>query len=180
MTQIVHYPLTLRVPKKKEFRTPFPVRSPLQTAEVIKDLLHGKIICDVGCSRGDMVLQFAKYAKFAFGINNDEHESEIARKRGAAVIVDDAMTMEVPYADYYFFYWGPGDATPFLEKMYESHPHPFTILASGHEDQKFLKEYAERWNASKIITFRYREKETCDLGLGPRRGHWRLVVLEKE
>ena len=179
MPKIIHCPLQLRTPRKKEFRTEFPIRSPIQTAEAIRRFIRGKIICDVGCASGDMVLQFSKYAKYAYGINWDQNEAATARERGADVVVGDVFNMDLPYADYYFIYWGPGEAVPFLDRM-RNHPHPCTILASGHEDQPFLEWYAKEYGATKILTFPYREKETCNMCLAPSRGHWRLVMFKKE
>ena len=58
----------------------YPYRSPLKVAEALKDIIKDKVVCDVGCACGDLMVEFSKYAKRVVGIECDKEKSEIAKK----------------------------------------------------------------------------------------------------
>jgi len=78
----------------------YPYRSPLKVAEALKDIIKDKVVCDVGCACGDLMVEFSKYANKVIGIECDKEKSEIAKKRGFQVVDI------VPNADVYYVWIG--------------------------------------------------------------------------
>ena len=86
----------------------YPYRSPLKVAEVLKELIKDKVVCDVGCACGDLMIEFSKYAKRVIGIEERKEEREITIKRGLEVVDN------LPDADVYYVWVGIDDLS-FLE-----------------------------------------------------------------
>ncbi len=78
--------------------------TPTIVAEFLKDIIQDKVVCDIGCRKGYLMLDFAKYAKGVIGIDNDENCLKICRKKGLNVIKGDFETMEMPGADVYYIW----------------------------------------------------------------------------
>jgi hypothetical protein len=85
-----------------------PDRSPIAVVEAIKDIIKGKTICDIGCRNGDMVVEFSKYAKEAFGIEQDFDNVKVCIDRGLNVkhIKVDLDSYNIPKADVYYVWIG--------------------------------------------------------------------------
>ena len=145
----------------------------------MRELIRGKTICDVGCAKGDMVMQFSRFAAYAFGINDNKEEVDIARGREVDVLYGDALKMDIPAAHFYFFYWDETVGSPFIQRMMDSQPGPFTILTSGYEGKGWQNIYINDWNPSTVYTFPYIESGTVKEELAPAEGTWWLVAIEK-
>lgn len=85
----------------------YPQRSPLVVAEAIKDLIQDKVVCDVGCGDGGLMIELAKYAKEVKGIDNDCDKINTAKKLGLDVGCCDAL-IRVPEAEVYYVWVGSG------------------------------------------------------------------------
>mgnify|MGYP001492305688 CR=1 FL=1 len=78
-----------------------PNRSPLAIVEALKPYIEGKVVCDVGCREGDMLVLFSKYAREVIGIEINVEQVEICHSKGLNVICGD-MYKEIPKADVYY------------------------------------------------------------------------------
>jgi SAM-dependent methyltransferase len=82
------------------------VRTPLTLSDKIKDLIAGKVFCDLGCGEGDFALCCKRYAKQVIGVEFDPDRAEIARMKGVDVIEGDLLTIPLPDADIYYIWIG--------------------------------------------------------------------------
>ena len=85
-------------------------------AEAIKDIIKDKVVCDIGCREGDLMVAFSKYAKEVIGIEKIADRVRICRRKGfdywfapPSGLVNqttegDAMTMDIPHADVYYIW----------------------------------------------------------------------------
>lgn len=88
----------------------YPHRSPLKVAEVLKDIIKDKVVCDIGCACGDLMIAFSKYAKRVVGIERLKEEREISLKRGLDVVDN------IPDADVYYV-WVGSNSFDFLDEL---------------------------------------------------------------
>jgi SAM-dependent methyltransferase len=79
-----------------------PGHTPLAVAELIKDIIQDKVVCDIGCGQGELMTEFAKYAKQVIGIENDGELASFVREKGFQVIGEDSFYNELPPADVYY------------------------------------------------------------------------------
>lgn len=90
----------------------YPLRSPLYVASYLQNIIKDKIICDVGCACGDLLVEFAKYSKNVLGVEHDEERANIARARGFNV-----TDTTVPYADVYYIWANAEGLIDIMEKL---------------------------------------------------------------
>lgn len=81
-----------------------PAHTPLEVAEVIKDIIQDKTVCDVGCGDGLFMKELSKYAKDVFGIEQDEGLCELDAHDGLKVYNTDAFFEPLPPADVYYIW----------------------------------------------------------------------------
>lgn len=81
-----------------------PGRTPLVVAEALKDILKGKVVCDIGCREGDILLAFLDYAKAGIGVESNENSAKIAQSKGLNVIIGDIRDIPLPEADIYYIW----------------------------------------------------------------------------
>jgi hypothetical protein len=84
----------------------FPNRSPLIIIEHIKDLIQDKVVCDLGCGGGDILVAMQKYAAGVFGIELTKVRCNKAESQGINVIKGNYREITVPYADVYYTWPG--------------------------------------------------------------------------
>lgn len=130
----------------------YPDRSPLLVAEVIKPMIHGRVVCDLGCGDGELMREFAKYASKVIGIDR-EHMSE-------DILMADLLETDIPLADVYYLWIHPRDVDAVLAKI------PCGIVILGDYDKFELKQYSDI-----IIRFPFVENSI--------ERWWRLQILYK-
>ena len=81
-----------------------PYRSPLAIVEAMKDIIKDKVVCDVGCAYGDIMIEMKKYAKEVVGIDDKEDRITVAKERGLNVIKGDIFNDLIPEADVYYLW----------------------------------------------------------------------------
>src|SRR3990167_11161349 len=81
-----------------------PGHSQLGIAELVKDIIKDKIVCDIGCGQGELMKEFSKYAKTVFGVENTEEVAKIAESKGFKVLHQDSFYEELPPADVYYLW----------------------------------------------------------------------------
>lgn len=83
----------------------FPLRSPLEVAEVLRPYYEGKVICDLGCSKGDLVVAFSKYAKHAMGVDSDADKVNEGKQQSRDLrCIHLEKETDIPVADVYYIW----------------------------------------------------------------------------
>lgn len=93
-----------------------PYRSPLSVVEKIKDIIKDKVVCDLGCACGDLMVEMQKYAKEVIGVEIDRERFEQCQRKGLNVIWGDVFKMEIPKADVYYV-WLENKLTPQIPQI---------------------------------------------------------------
>lgn len=81
-----------------------PKRSPKAVSEAIKDIIAGKVVCELGAGVGDNMMFMSLYAKEVIGFEYAAVRYEIAHQRGLNVIVGDYFKDDLPEAEVYYFW----------------------------------------------------------------------------
>ena len=81
-----------------------PYRSPLAVIEAIKDIIKDKVVCDLGCAYGDLMIEMQKYAKEVIGVEVHDEAAKGAINRGLNVIEGDMYKIDIPQADVYYLW----------------------------------------------------------------------------
>lgn len=76
--------------------------TPLEIADLIKDIIQDKIVCDIGCGEGDFMVAMSKYAKKVIGIEEIKERADKAKMKGFEVIKDNSFHNPLPQADVYY------------------------------------------------------------------------------
>ncbi len=111
-----------------EFLFPVPQRTPDAVAAALADVLAGKRVCDIGCKAGDFMVSLAKHAASVVGVDHDKGEVVRAQGRGLDVKDGDALTMELPQADVYYFWCGRAVNMPLLQRLLVDAPEEATLV----------------------------------------------------
>ena len=83
--------------------------TPNEIADLIKDVIKDKIVCDVGCGDGTFMEAMSKYAKYVIGIESDEKNCKIAIEKGLTIFHYDSFfvslhTYITPPPDVYYLW----------------------------------------------------------------------------
>ncbi|MFA6077352.1 MAG: methionine biosynthesis protein MetW, partial [Candidatus Paceibacterota bacterium] len=83
--------------------------TPNEIADLIKDIIQDKIVCDVGCGDGTFMQALSKYAKAVIGIEYDPKNWKVATKKGLNVFFYDTFfvplhTYTTPPPDVYYLW----------------------------------------------------------------------------
>ncbi len=133
--------------------------SPPETAEALKYIITGKVVCDVGCAYGDLLEAFSKYAKKVIGMERYPHRARVARAKGFEVTDGDALKDPIPKADVYYI-WTTDNH--FISKQIKN-----GIIIAARENGKDLVDH------SVLLEFPY-GKPIKDV-----RQRWHLSIEEK-
>lgn len=120
-----------------------PGHSPLGIVELVKDIIQDKVVCDIGCGQGELLLEFKKYAKEVFGIENVEEVARVAESKGLRVLYQDSFYTELPKADVYYL-WTRDSMGVILKAKHEGTKGTFII---GHSIRPATVKFLESLNA---------------------------------
>ena len=81
-----------------------PWRSPLAVVEAIKDIIKDKVVCELECAAGDLMVEMNKYAKSVTGMELNPDRVIAARARGFEVIEGNVFSDPFPDADVYYIW----------------------------------------------------------------------------
>jgi len=81
-----------------------PWRSPLVVVEAIKDIIKDKVVCELECAAGDLMVEMKKYAKDVVGMELNPDRVLAAKARGLDVVEGDVFTNHIPDADVYYIW----------------------------------------------------------------------------
>lgn len=120
-----------------------PGHSPLAIAELVKDIITDKVVCDIGCGHGELLVEFKKYAKDVIGLEWDSDVAESAREKGVNVITTDSFYDKLPTADVYYI-WTRDSMGVILKAIHEGTKGTFII---GHSIRPSTKKFLEELDA---------------------------------
>ena len=83
-----------------------PYRSPHAVMEIIKDVIQDKVVCDLGCGAGDLMVWMEEYAKKVMGIESNGLVVQESDKRGLNIIEGNIFEIDLPDSDVYYL-WVP-------------------------------------------------------------------------
>ena len=83
----------------------FPHRSPLDLVESVKDLIEGKVVCDLGCGAGDLLRAASKYASKVIGVEQNPTRVAAGQDNDVEIKVSNFFS-DLPKADVYFCWVG--------------------------------------------------------------------------
>ena len=97
--------------------------TPNKIADLIKDIIQDKIVCDVGCGDGSFMEAMSKYAKKVIGVELDEKNVKMVQKRGFSIYHYDSFFVPLdffndPPPDVYYL-WTRDCMGVYLKAKYE-------------------------------------------------------------
>lgn len=78
--------------------------TPNEIADLIKDIIQDKVVCDIGCGDGTFMQAMSKYAKEVMGIEADNELAKKAREKDLFVYNWDSFFYPLPLADVYYLW----------------------------------------------------------------------------
>ena len=100
-------------------------QTPLAVAELIKDIIQDKVVCDIGCGTGELLVEMSKYAKKVIGIEENHKWAKEAGKKLKRVndkdfdiYVGNTFFQPLPEADVYYS-WSKDSMGVYLKAQYE-------------------------------------------------------------
>jgi hypothetical protein len=93
-------------------------QTPVEVAELIRDVIEGKVVCDIGCGGGSFMQAMAKYAKEVTGIEEEKEWAQVAADKGFTVQVENVFSFPLPEADVYYC-WNKSAMGVYLKAKYE-------------------------------------------------------------
>lgn len=93
-------------------------QTPDEIADLIKDIIRDKVVCDIGCGGGAFMSALAKHAKKVIGIEEEKGWAKVASERGFDVYVENAFSYPLPEADVYYC-WSKDAQGIYLKAKFE-------------------------------------------------------------
>lgn len=109
-------------------------QTPREIAELLKDVIEDKVVCDIGCGGGSFMTSLARYAKEVIGIEEEKDWGIIASKKGFRVMTENAFSFPLPKADVYYC-WSKDAMGVYLKAKFEKTKGTFIF---GHTVRKPL------------------------------------------
>lgn len=104
--------------KSLQFKSFIRNGTPPQIADVLKDIIENKVVCDIGCGDGDLLVAFKKHAKDVIGVEEVGLLAKAARSRGLNVISDNFFFTPIPKANIYYS-WTRDSMAVYLRMKHE-------------------------------------------------------------
>jgi len=115
--------------------------SPKVVAEIVQEIIKGKKVCELGCRKGRLLLEFAKYAREVVGVEKDKNFSEICRKKGLNVVNGDIFDMNIPDADVYYFWLNEMQVREIIKRFKEQNRGGVVIRGFGGDEPKIFENF---------------------------------------
>jgi predicted RNA methylase len=117
-------------------------QTPEEIADLIKDVIEDKVVCDIGCGGGSFMVHLKKYAKEVHGIEEIEEHASIAADKGFTVMAENAFSFPLPKADVYYC-WSKDAMGIFMKARFEGTK---GIFIFGHTIRKSLLDFINTLN----------------------------------
>ena len=106
----------------------YPNRVPFDVVEGLQRFIKGKVVCDLGCGGGDLLMAASKYASQVVGVERDPTRYALAKSHGLSVINGDFTQRGViPKADVYFL-WAGLEVEQTVVRIFETIGHPCILF----------------------------------------------------
>ena len=122
-----------------------PQRSPLDVIDVIRPYIENKIVCEIGCKRGDILYGISKYASKCFGYDIEEgyildankYEYECPTEIILGDFFEDLNSFREKIDVFYSFSHGSW-YVPWFESVHNRFPSSVIITAAdpGNKDER--------------------------------------------
>lgn len=126
--------------------------SPKVVAEIVKEIIKGKRVCELGCRKGFLLLEFAKYAREVVGVEKDKNFSELCRRKGLHVINGDIFEIPIPDADVYYFWLNAQQTREIMRRLREQGKRGTVIRGFMHWEDKIFDDWViscpRRWGGA--------------------------------
>lgn len=113
-----------------------------EIADLIKDIIQDKVVCDIGCGGGSFMTALAKYAKKVHGIEEEFDWAKSASEKGFEVMVENAFSYKLPEADVYYC-WSKDAMGIYMKAKFEGTK---GIFIFGHTVRKCLLDFINTLN----------------------------------
>lgn len=120
-------------------------QTPYEIADLIKDKIQDKVVCDIGCGGGSFMVAMSKYAKRVHGIEEEPSWAKIASEKGFEVMVENTFSFPLPKADVYYC-WSKDAMGIYLKAKFEGTKGTFIF---GHTIRKPLLDLINSLNCEK-------------------------------
>ena len=120
-----------------------PGHSPLEIVKLVKDIITDKVVCDIGCGQGELLVEMSKYAKEVVGIEEDSGVADIAISKGLNVLKTNSFFQDLPKADVYYL-WTKDSVGVYLKAKHDRVKGTFII---GHSIRPATVKFLESLNA---------------------------------
>jgi hypothetical protein len=122
--------------------TPNEMNSPKEIVEILRPMIEGKTVCDLGAGDGEFMVALSKYATVV-GVEHITQNYELCLKKGLNVIMADHRTVVWPKADFYYSYPYFHDVSRMMEICHKtliigSEPHKFNNFPPALSSQVVL------------------------------------------
>lgn len=118
-------------------------QTPKEVADLIKDVIQDKIVCDIGCGGGSFMQALSKYAKKVIGIEEHKDIAEVALQKGLELFNMNTFFQPLPEADVYYS-WSKDSMGVYLKAKHEGTKGTFIF---GHSIRPSTKKFLEELNA---------------------------------
>lgn len=113
--------------------------TPPEVAELIKDVIKDKLVCDIGCGGGAFMVALAKYAGKVIGLEEVREWAQIAADKGFDVYGNNTFFFPLPEADVYYS-WSKDSMGVYLKAKFEGTKGKFIFGHTIRESTlKFIK-----------------------------------------
>src|SRR3990167_8206215 len=94
-------------------------QTPPEVAELVKDIIQDKVVCDLGCGGGSFLEAMYQYAKRCIGIEEDKDIGQFAANRNPdfEIYIDNTFFRPLPKADVYYS-WSKDSMGVYLKAKY--------------------------------------------------------------
>jgi hypothetical protein len=118
-------------------------QTPPEVAELIKDVIKDKVVCDIGCGGGSFMEAMSKYAKRVIGIEEELEWANFAASRGYEICCNNSYFYPLPQADVYYS-WSKDSMGIYLKAKHEGTKGTFIF---GHSVRPSTKAFLESLGA---------------------------------
>jgi hypothetical protein len=118
-------------------------QTPPEVADLIKDVIKDKKVCDVGCGGGSFMVELSKHAREVIGLEENMEWAKFSSERGFDVFNRNAFFEPLPEADVYYI-WNKSQMGIFLKAKYEKTK---GIYILGHSVRPSTKKFLEELKA---------------------------------
>lgn len=117
-------------------------QTPEEVADLIKDVIKDKVVCDIGCGGGSFMVALKKYAKEVHGVEENVEWANVAAEKGFVVMNENAFSFPLPKADVYYC-WNQDSMGIYMKAKFEGTK---GIFIFGHTVRKSLSDFINTLN----------------------------------